>query len=57
MQKQQTTDQQHQLQYQQPAAQHLPILQSPNQQNSVLKSPYAMQGATKIKPSRSTKGK
>ena len=30
--------QQHQSQYQQPAAQHLPILQSQNQQNSVLKN-------------------
>ena len=38
MQKQQTNHQQHQSQYQQPAAQHLPILQSQHQQNSLLKS-------------------
>ena len=42
MQKQQTSHQQHQSQYQQPAAQHLPILQPTNQQDSVLKSQYAM---------------
>ena len=40
MQKQQTNRQQHQSQYQQPAVQHLPILQSPHQQNSLLKSQY-----------------
>ena len=41
MQKQQTNRQQHQSQYQQPAVQHLPILQSPHQQNSLLESQYA----------------
>ena len=49
MQKQQTSHQQHQSQYQQPAAQHLPILQSPNQQNSVLKSQYAMHQKEQLK--------
>ena len=38
MQKQESYHQQHQSQYQQPAAQHLPFLQSPHQQNSLLKS-------------------
>ena len=49
VQKQQTTDQQYQSQYQQPAAQHLPILQSPNQQNFVLKSQYAMHQREQLK--------
>ena len=42
MQKQHTYHQQHQSQFQQPATQHLPILQSPYQRNYVLKSQYAM---------------
>ena len=49
IQKQQTYCQQHQSQYQQPAAQHLPILQSPNHQNSVLKSQYAMHQREQLK--------
>ena len=48
MQKQQTSHQQHQSQYQQPAAQHLHILQSPDQQNSIRKSQYAMHQTIKI---------
>ena len=48
-QKQQTDHQQHQSQHQQPTAQHLPILQSPNQQNSVLKSQYAMHQREQLK--------
>ena len=43
MQKQQTYHQ-HQSKYQQPAAQLMSILQSPNQQNSLLKSLDAMPG-------------
>ena len=48
LQKQQTYHQQHQPQYQQPAA-HLPILQSSHQENSLLKSQrsYVSKGATK----------
>ena len=49
MQKQQTYHEQHQSQYQQPAAQHLPILQSPNQKKSVLKSQYAMHQREQLK--------
>ena len=49
MQKQQAYHQQHQTQYQQPAAQHLPILKSPNQQNSLLKSQYAMHQREELK--------
>ena len=49
MQKQQTSHQEHQSQYQQSAAQHLPILQSPNQQNSFLKSQYAMHQREQLK--------
>ena len=49
MQKQQTSYQQHQSRYQQPAAQHLPILQPTNQQNSILKSQYAMHQREQLK--------
>ena len=49
MQKQQTYHQKHQLQYQQPAVKHLPILQSSNQQNSVLKCQYAMHQQKQLK--------
>ena len=49
MQKQQTSHQQHQSQCQQPAALHLPILQPTNQQNSVLKSQYAMHQREQLK--------
>ena len=49
MQKQQTNNQQHQSQYQQPVAQHLPILQLPHQQNSLLKSQYAMYQREQLK--------
>ena len=49
MRKQQTYHQRHQSQYHQPAAQHLSILQSPNQQNSVLKSQYAMHQREQLK--------
>lgn len=42
IQKNQTYYQQHQSQHQQPAAQYLAILQSPNQQNCFLKSQYVM---------------
>ena len=49
MQKQQTNHQQRQWQYQQPAAQHLPILQSPHQQNSLLKCQYAMRQGEQLK--------
>ena len=41
--------QQHQSQYQQPAAQYLPILQSTHQQNSFLKSRYAMHQREQLK--------
>ena len=41
LQKQQTNHQYFQSHYQQQAA-HLPIIQSPHQQNSLLKSQYAM---------------
>ena len=57
MQKQKTIYQQHRSQYQQPAAQYLPILQSPHQQNFLLKSQYALKGATEIKTSSRTNGK
>ena len=42
MRKQQTSHEQHQSQYQQPAPQYLPILQPTNQENSALTSQYAM---------------
>ena len=42
MQKQQTKHQKHQSQYQHPEAQHLPILQSPHQPNSLLESQYML---------------
>ena len=41
--------QQHQSQYQQPAAQNLPIEQSPLQQNSLLKSQYFMHQREQLK--------
>ena len=47
--KQQTYHQQHQSQCQQLAAQYLTILQSPNQQNSALKSQYAMYQREQLK--------
>ena len=48
-QKQQTYHKQHQSQYKQPAPQLLPILQSPNQQSSILKSQYAMHQREQLK--------
>ena len=51
-----TNHQQHQSQYPRTTAQHLPILPSPNQQNSVLKRElHTLKGATKIKPTNSKK--
>ena len=50
MQKQQTNHKQHQLQHQQPAPQYSPVLQSPHQQNSLLKSQYAMYQKEQLKP-------
>ena len=47
--KQQTYHQQRRSQYQQPVAQHLTILQSPNQQNPALKSQYAMHQREQLK--------
>ena len=57
MQKQKTNHQQHQSQYQQPAAQHLPIRQSPHQQNILLKSQYAMHQRRQLKTSSTANGK
>ena len=48
-QKQQTYQKQHQSQYQQPASQLLPILQSPNQQSSILKNQYGMYQREQLK--------
>ena len=47
----------HQSQYQQPAAQHLPILQSPNQQNSVFKSQFPIHQREQLKSNPQTQQK
>ena len=49
MQKQRTSHQQHESQYQQPAPQYLPIVQPTNQENSGLKSQYAMHQREQLK--------
>ena len=54
MQKQQTKHQQRRSQCPQPAAQHLPILQSHCQQNSLLKSQYAMHQREELKSKTSS---
>ena len=49
LQKQQTYHQKHQLQYQDPAAQHVSILKLPHQQNSLFKSQNATHKREQLK--------